>query len=45
MAEVTEPVNYNNKLKWFITFIVAFAAGAAPFGSGIVFGSFPPAYH
>src|SRR5277367_1752803 len=45
VEEVTEPVNYNNNLKWFITFIVAFAAAAAPFGSGIVFGSFPPACH
>ena len=37
VAEVTEPVDYSNPLKWFITFIVAFAAAAAPVGSGIIF--------
>ena len=37
VAEVTEPVDYSNPLKWFITFIVAIAAAAAPVGSGIIF--------
>lgn len=39
VAEVTEPVDYNRTLKWFITFIVAFAAAAAPVGSGTIFPS------
>jgi hypothetical protein len=37
VAEVQDPYDYNNKLKWFITFIVAFAAAAAPMGSSIFF--------
>lgn len=37
VAEVQNPYDYSNKLKWFITFIVAFAAAAAPMGSSIFF--------
>lgn len=37
VAEVENPYDYSNKLKWFITFIVAFAAAAAPMGSSIFF--------
>jgi hypothetical protein len=37
VAEVQNPYDYSNKLKWFITFIVAFAAAAAPMGSSILF--------
>ena len=36
VAEVYEPKHYENRTKWFITFIVAIAAAAAPMGSGIV---------
>lgn len=35
VAEVQDPYDYDNKLKWFITFIVAFAAAGAPMGSTI----------
>ena len=37
LAEVEEPKHYPRKTKWFITFIVAFAAIAAPMGSAIIF--------
>jgi hypothetical protein len=37
VAEVQDPYDYSNRLKWFITFIVAFAAAAAPMGSSIFF--------
>lgn len=37
VAEVTQPQDYDRKLKWFITFIVAFSAAAAPAGSSIFF--------
>lgn len=37
VAEVQNPYDYSNRLKWFITFIVAFAAAAAPMGSSIFF--------
>ncbi|KAL1310517.1 hypothetical protein AAFC00_000802 [Neodothiora populina] len=36
VAEVEEPKDYARGTKWFITFIVAVAAAAAPIGSGIV---------
>lgn len=39
VAEVTQPVDYDRKVKWFITFIVAFSAAAAPAGSSIFFPS------
>lgn len=37
LAEVTEPSDYPDRTKWFITFIVAIAAAAAPVGSAIIF--------
>ena len=37
VAEVENPYDYNNRLKWFITFMVALAAAAAPMGSSIFF--------
>lgn len=37
LAEVEDPKGYSRKVKWFITFIVAFAAAAAPLGSAIFF--------
>lgn len=42
VAEVEEPKHYPRKTKWFITFIVAFAAIAAPMGSAIIFREPPP---
>lgn len=40
LAEVEEPKHYGRKTKWFITFIVALAAAAAPMGSAIFFRTF-----
>ena len=37
LAEVEEPRHYSRKAKWYITFIVALAAMAAPLGSAIIF--------
>lgn len=37
VAEVEDPKTYPRKMKWFITFIVAVAAAAAPMGSSIFF--------
>lgn len=37
VTEVTHPIDYKNRTKWFITFTVAIAAAAAPVGSGIIF--------
>jgi hypothetical protein len=37
LAEVGEPEDYTRNTKWFITFIVAIAASAAPLGSTIFF--------
>ena len=37
LAEVEEPKHYSRKAKWYITFIVALAAMAAPLGSAIIF--------
>ena len=36
IPEVENPEHYANKTKWFLTFIVAFCAMAAPMGSAIV---------
>ena len=36
VAEVEEPKHYPRKTKWFITFIIALAAIAAPLGSAII---------
>jgi len=40
LAEVEEPKHYGRRTKWFITFIVALAAAAAPMGSAIFFRTF-----
>ena len=37
LAEVEEPKHYSRRSKWFITFVVALAAVAAPIGSAIFF--------
>ena len=37
VAEVEEPKNYPRRTKWFITFVIALAAVAAPLGSAIIF--------
>ena len=37
LAEVEEPKHYPRKTKWYITFVVALAAMAAPLGSAIIF--------
>lgn len=39
LAEVEEPKHYPRKTKWYITFVVALAAMAAPMGSAIIFPS------
>lgn len=36
VAEITNPYDYSNNLKWFITFIVSVAGAAAPVGSAIL---------
>lgn len=36
VPEVEDPTHYTRKTKWFLTFIVAFCAMAAPMGSAIV---------
>ena len=36
IPEITNPVHYARRTKWFLTFIVAFCAMAAPMGSAIV---------
>ena len=37
LAEVEEPKHYSRQSKWFITFVVASAAAAAPMGSAIFY--------
>lgn len=37
LAEVEEPKHYSRTTKWYITFVVALAAVAAPLGSTIIF--------
>ena len=37
VAEVEEPKHYSRRTKWYITFVVALAAVAAPMGSAIIF--------
>ena len=37
LAEVEQPLHYSRRSKWFITFVVAAAAIAAPLGSAIFF--------
>ena len=41
LAEVEEPKHYPRRAKWFITFVVALAAIAAPLGSAIFFRKIP----
>ncbi|KAI4195041.1 MAG: hypothetical protein LQ348_002530 [Seirophora lacunosa] len=36
VAEVEEPKDYSRRTKWYITFVVAMAAMAAPLGSAII---------
>ena len=36
LAEITEPKHYPRSVKWWITFIIAMAAIAAPMGSAII---------
>ena len=40
VAEVEEPKHYRRRTKWFITFVIAAAAVAAPLGSAIIFRKF-----
>lgn len=37
VAEIENPKTYTRKMKWFITFIVAWAGASAPMGSSIFF--------
>jgi multidrug resistance protein len=37
IPEVTNPYDYKDSTKWFITFIVSVAGACAPVGSGIIF--------
>ncbi len=37
LAEIEDPYQYSHKTKWFIVFVVAYAAAAAPMGSAIFF--------
>lgn len=37
VAEIEDPKTYPRKMKWFITFIVAWAGAMAPMGSSIFF--------
>ncbi|KAI9850043.1 MAG: hypothetical protein M1838_006158 [Thelocarpon superellum] len=41
VPEVTDPYQYSRRVKWFITFIIAMAAAAAPMGSAIFFPALP----
>lgn len=41
VAEVEEPKHYSRRTKWYITFVVALAAVAAPIGSTIIFRMSP----
>ena len=41
LAEVEEPKHYSRTVKWYITFVVALAALAAPLGSAIIFRMIP----
>ena len=45
LAEVEEPKHYPRKVKWYITFVVALAAMAAPLGSAIIFRMAPDKKH
>ena len=41
VAEVQQPKHYSRRIKWYITFVVALAAVAAPMGSAIIFRKSP----
>ena len=41
LAEVEEPKDYRRGTKWFITFVIAMAAVAAPLGSAIILRELP----
>ena len=41
LAEIEEPKHYSRRVKWYITFVVALAAIAAPLGSTILFRMTP----
>lgn len=41
VAEVEQPKHYSRRIKWYITFVVALAAVAAPMGSAIIFRKSP----
>ena len=45
VAEVEEPKSYHRRTKWFITFVIALAAAAAPLGSSIIFRNDPNQTH
>ncbi len=42
LAEVEDPYQYSYRTKWFIVFLVAYAAAAAPLGSAIFFRTSEP---
>lgn len=37
LGEIVDPYQYSHKTKWFIVFLTAYAAAAAPLGSAILF--------
>ncbi|KAI9805778.1 MAG: hypothetical protein M1833_005271 [Piccolia ochrophora] len=41
VPEVADPQQYDRRVKWFITFVIAAAAAAAPMGSVIFFPTLP----
>ncbi|KAI9670495.1 MAG: hypothetical protein M1817_004362 [Caeruleum heppii] len=41
LPEIAEPHAYTRRIKWFITFVIAMAATAAPMGSAILFPALP----
>lgn len=43
LAEVEDPKHYSQRVKWYITFVIALAAVAAPLGSTIIFRMRPGA--
>ena len=40
LPEISEPKDYSRRVKWFITFVIAMAAAAAPMGSAIFFRTY-----
>jgi hypothetical protein len=41
LAEIEDPYQYSTKKKWFIVFLAAYLAAAAPLGSAIFFRTHP----